>query len=305
MTAPEVNRGRTVLGIYEAGSVVAERVLYRAVQKMNLGKLPFALECMSAGDAYVLPVESFLAITQHTSAGAVLGMDTVEFLGTVAACTEASAEQLTALAGYMKMKTKKAGGTFMTRVTSPCNGIYVIRSGSLKITLPSQRHRVASVSGEAPSITFTSGDVVSEQALHDLAWQCQESGGAQGSTLGGNAPGEVERLITTADVSYLHLDEAGRAHVPERMAWVADNLIFFKLLKTMEVHAHLSAPRVFQLSRSDTALLTRSCPLHVPCLHARHGARPDAYVHGHVHVHVHVMCVAFCDAVIFAGLSRP
>ena len=56
-----------------------------------------------------------------------------------------------------------------------------------------------------------------------------------------------------------------------------------KLLKTMEVHAHLSAPRVFQLSRSDTALLTRSCPLHVPCLHARHGARPDAYVHAHVH----------------------
>ena len=75
LTAPEVNRGRSVLGVYQAGSVIAERVLYRAVAKTSPGKLPFNVDCIKAGDIYVLPVDAFITITQHVSSGSVVGID--------------------------------------------------------------------------------------------------------------------------------------------------------------------------------------------------------------------------------------
>lgn len=149
LTAPEVNRGRSVLGTYHAGGVIAERTLYRAVAKGNQGKLPFAVECAVAGDIYSLPVDAFIAITQHVSAGAVLGMDNTEFLASVSACADVPTEEIAAVAARMRVKTTKAGGTFMTRVSCPPNGVYVIRSGSLTLTLPRPLQRATSVTGKA------------------------------------------------------------------------------------------------------------------------------------------------------------
>ena len=75
VTAPEVNRGRSILGTYQAGSVLAERVLYRAIAQTKLGKLPFTITCTSAGEVFRLPVASFMQIAQHVSSGDAFSSD--------------------------------------------------------------------------------------------------------------------------------------------------------------------------------------------------------------------------------------
>ena len=47
----------------------------RTLTNSKLGKLPFTVDCTSAGVVYVLPADSFKAIIQHSSAGAEVGMD--------------------------------------------------------------------------------------------------------------------------------------------------------------------------------------------------------------------------------------
>ena len=153
----------------------------RTLTNSKLGKLPFTVDCTSAGVVYVLPADSFKAIIQHSSAGAEVGMDNTcvraalpvhalcvracgrshahphawiptvcvhrQFLAGVAAFAGADVGLVTKVAARVKVKSKKAGGILMHRSPVTPNGLYVIRSGSLKLTLPSQRQRTATVSG--------------------------------------------------------------------------------------------------------------------------------------------------------------
>lgn len=104
--------------------------------------------------------------------------------------------------------------------------------------------------GDAPSITFSVGDVVGEKALQELAWQCQEVRASQLAN-GGEA---IQQLVTVNEVSYLYLDEADRVLVPERMVWVAANLITFKIIKTIEVFRSLTGDQIEQLVQCGTTV---------------------------------------------------
>ena len=136
------------------------------------------MDCVDAGMVYLLPAKSFQAILQHSAAGSVIGIDNQcaphartrifstrntrsnciacrtarrEFLAGIPALASADKDVVGKLAARMKMKSKKAGGVFMHRSSLVADGMYVIRSGTLTLTLPGQRRSTINGACAAPT----------------------------------------------------------------------------------------------------------------------------------------------------------
>jgi CRP-like cAMP-binding protein len=119
---------------------------------------------------------------------------------------------------------------------------------------------------EPPSISFGAGDVVGEKQLAGLGWGHEPlaAGAAEGASptadsvftyLPSTDGGPPEQcMLTSADTQYLQLAEADRALMPPRMAWIAENLVRYKVLRMMEAFRALSANQIEELLRNATTI---------------------------------------------------
>ena len=140
LDSPEVNEGRSSLGRYMQGHILGERVLYVA----GVGRTAFTVTCEEAGVLYVLPKAAFFALRKHVDEGVGVAGSISEFFSSLPACAGASVNELKELTLVSTVFTRSLGHPILLQ-GDPCDGVMILRAGTLAIRLP----RPADLTGSA------------------------------------------------------------------------------------------------------------------------------------------------------------
>lgn len=218
LTSPEVNEGRSSLGRYVAGQIIAERNLYILRQD---SRSPFSIDCDSAGSLFALPKASFVAIRAAMEANpvGVTSASIAEALRELPACRSVSNEQLHSLSSDVEVVTCTPGMPILTD-PKPSDRVLIVQSGSFTVG-----------SVDSLSIEFTTGDIIGERDLANMA-----------SKLG---HGDIK---ASCAVALLQIP-AAHAALPDRMRWLANHTMVLKVLRLMEVFNTLNGEQLEQLVR--------------------------------------------------------
>lgn len=226
LDSPEVNEGRSSLGRYKRGDFISERVLYID----SVGRTPFSVTCEETGLLFILPKSAFFAIKKHVEDGVGVAGNAAEFLTGLPVCADAKPDDVKAFAAVSKTRVRSAGEAILSPNDSQ-DGLMVVQTGSIIVPLPRPTANGSS-SGDAPSIHLVPGDVVGEKPLADLC--------------GGNLP-------ASAICSYLRVPANAADGILQklpRLSWMAENILTFKVFKSMDVFGILTAEQVEKLVRA-------------------------------------------------------
>ena len=111
LDSPEVNEGRSSLGKYTKGSIIAERVLYIE----QIGRTPFSVTCEQAGVLFILPKAAFFTVKKHVDDGAADASDSTEFLTGLPVCAGISPSDIKAFAADAMLVVRSKGSAIIER----------------------------------------------------------------------------------------------------------------------------------------------------------------------------------------------
>ena len=179
-----------------------------------------------------------MKLQKHAYEGVAITGSVTEFLAGLPACAGESSGSLSNLAGALVPVTYKAGSPIPVSYKTAMSGdLLVMQTGSLNVRLRRpddeslSQPQLEMIDGDAAHITLVAGDVVGEKSLAALCGEHQ--------------------LTANCSISLLRLPaEHIESTAPERMRWMGEYLVVYKVLKSMDCFRILTSDQVEGLVRA-------------------------------------------------------